>query len=137
MAQFKKGISGNKNGRPKGTSKDSVFREMFEKNSQAICEKIIEKALEGDPTSLKMCLDRILPTYKPVEPVLDLAEITGSLSEKSEKLMSLFLQGSIPSSAVPEAIALFKKHDELVEDEAANAVFGLTPFSEIAKLTSK
>jgi hypothetical protein len=64
--QFKKGVSGNPSGRPKGSVNKytALARGVLGEHSQAIVEVIIDKALKGDVNCLKMCLDRIIPTTK-------------------------------------------------------------------------
>jgi predicted ThiF/HesA family dinucleotide-utilizing enzyme len=64
-----KGKSLNPNGRPKGSVNKytALSRELMSTKGPEIVEKVIEMALEGDRTCLKMCMDRILPTTKAVE----------------------------------------------------------------------
>jgi hypothetical protein len=66
---LKKGVSLNPNGRPKGSVNKytALSRELMSTKGPEIVEKVIEMALEGDRTCLKMCMDRILPTTKAVE----------------------------------------------------------------------
>jgi hypothetical protein len=51
-------------GRPKGLVNETVqmARRMFSENAREIVQVIIDKAKQGDPTAMKLCLDRILPT---------------------------------------------------------------------------
>ena len=68
---MKKGmVSLNPAGRPKGTVNKytALARELMSDKSPEIVEKVISKALEGDVHCLKMCLDRILPVHKAVDP---------------------------------------------------------------------
>ena len=68
---MKKGIiSLNPAGRPKGSVNryTALARELMSDKSPEIVEKVISKALEGDVHCLKMCLDRILPVHKAVDP---------------------------------------------------------------------
>lgn len=73
---FKKGLSGNPGGRPKGSKNsltilkeavlaksEDVILEHFPKIVTAVCQK----AMEGDMTAAKLIMDRILPTKKAVE----------------------------------------------------------------------
>ena len=66
---LKKGFCLNPSGRPKGSVNKytALSRELMSTKGPEIVEKVIEMALEGDRTCLKMCMDRILPTTKAVE----------------------------------------------------------------------
>ena len=68
---MKKGmVSLNPAGRPKGSVNKytALARGLMSDKSPEIVEKVISKALEGDVHCLKMCLDRILPVHKAVDP---------------------------------------------------------------------
>ena len=67
--KLKKGVCLNPSGRPKGSVNKytALSRELMSTKGPEIVEKVIEMALEGDRTCLKMCMDRILPTTKAVE----------------------------------------------------------------------
>ena len=59
----------NPNGRPKGSMNKftALSRELMSTKGPEIVQKVVDLALEGDRTCLKMCMDRILPTTKAVE----------------------------------------------------------------------
>ena len=59
----------NPNGRPKGSVNKytALRRELMSSRGPEIVQKVIDLALEGDRTCLKMCMDRIIPTTKAVE----------------------------------------------------------------------
>lgn len=59
----------NPNGRPKGSVNKytALSRELMSNRGPEIVQKVIDLALEGDRTCLKMCMDRIIPTTKSVE----------------------------------------------------------------------
>ena len=57
-------------GRPKGSVNKytALARELMSNKSPEIVEKVIEKAMDGDVHCLKMCMDRILPVQKAIDP---------------------------------------------------------------------
>ena len=65
-----KGVVLNPNGRPKGSLNKYTLlsREMMTQKGPEIVNKIMEMAMDGDVHCLKMCIDRILPVHKAVDP---------------------------------------------------------------------
>ena len=64
--RFRKGKSGNPQGKPKGARhKASMMAEMlFEEEIQAVCHQVINQAKEGNLQAAKIILDRLLPPKK-------------------------------------------------------------------------
>ena len=60
---FKPGQSGNPAGRPRGArNKTTIAAELLlEGEAESLTRMAIEKALEGDPFALRLCLERIIP----------------------------------------------------------------------------
>jgi len=67
---FKKGEIQNPGGRKKGSlGKNTLLaREMMGERGPAVVQKVIDMAMEGDVHCLKMCIDRILPVHKAIDP---------------------------------------------------------------------
>lgn len=68
-----KGVSGNPNGRPKGSkSKVTLIKQAIESDlteqlsydASAILQKTIQLAKEGDTTCIKILMDRLLPALR-------------------------------------------------------------------------
>ena len=64
--RFAKGSSGNRTGRPKGSrNKATVLAEqLLDGEAEEITRACIERAKEGDPTALKLVMERLLPRRK-------------------------------------------------------------------------
>lgn len=60
----------NPTGRPKGSENKYTMlaREVMSAKAPEIVNKVIEKAMDGDVHCLKMCMDRILPVHKAIDP---------------------------------------------------------------------
>ena len=76
-SRFKKGQSGNPQGKPKGSrNKSSLVAEaLLEGSLEKICRKIEEEAVNGNMQAAKMILERFLPPRKDRLIRIDLPEI--------------------------------------------------------------
>lgn len=62
MALYKKGQSGNPNGRPRGSQDRRVqYRQMLEPHVPTVLNKLVELANGGDLTAIKIFMDRVVP----------------------------------------------------------------------------
>jgi hypothetical protein len=59
---FEPGKSGNPKGRPKGSRNQATLlaEALLDGEAEAITRKLVDKALEGDTTALRLCLDRLV-----------------------------------------------------------------------------
>lgn len=57
-------------GRPKGSVNQytALARELMTEKGPDIVNKIVDMAMDGDVHCLKMCIDRILPVHKAIDP---------------------------------------------------------------------
>src|SRR5215467_16106204 len=77
MAKFRKGQSGNPNGKPKGCRNATtiLFDELLKSNATELIEKVIEMAKDGDGPALRLCIERLAPARKDRPVWFDLPEM--------------------------------------------------------------
>ena len=101
---FQSGVSGNKNGRPKGTgARQQLYNALVAPHKDALINKAMELALGGNEAMLRLFLERMLPAKPKDEPItFDLPDLD-SLSAESLLPLSLnVLKAASIGTATPE-----------------------------------
>jgi len=80
--QFKPGQTGNPSGRPRGARNRVTLavESLLDGQAEQLTQTAIDKALAGDSTAMKICMDRIAPLRKGRPVPLDIPEITDARS---------------------------------------------------------
>ncbi len=109
---FVKGESGNPAGRPIGSRnrKALIIEGLLEGDAEGITQRAIELALRGDPTALRLCLERIYPRGRdrPVPFPLPPIEKAADLVVAANRICSGIGTGEISPN---EALALLRVVD--------------------------
>jgi len=114
--KFKPGESGNPNGRPVGSKdKRTQYRELFEPHADGLIEKVIEMALAGDTTCLKMCIDRLVSPFRAKDTTVTLDDIEGSLTEKGEKIIMSMGNGELSPSDASSMLTALAAQARIIE----------------------
>jgi len=117
--RFKPGVSGNPSGKPKGIRHRSTMAAMalLSGEAQALTRVCIDKALEGDLTALKLCLDRIIPPSKDHPIDITLPKI-GSISDMplfTESLINAVTSGEIGASEGEKLCKIVTAHTQAIQ----------------------
>jgi hypothetical protein len=90
--KFQPGESGNPAGRPPGArnKKTIAMEEMLAEQAEAAVKKILRMAEEGDPTAMRLCMERLNPTGANRPLALELPPVKGA--DDAEAAVRLVLQ---------------------------------------------
>ena len=117
MAKFKPGQSGNPDGRPKGVpDRRTVYREALADRAPEIITTLIEKALDGDSTALRLCADRIVPTLKATDASINIT-LSGSLAEQGRQVLEGLGDGTLSPNEASTAMGILQTQSKLVESD--------------------
>jgi Family of unknown function (DUF5681) len=117
--QFGPGQSGNPAGRPKGSrNKTTVALEkILDGDAESILRKAIEMAQDGDPTVMRLCLDRVLPPRKdrPITFALPPITTTDDLPLATGAIVAAVAAGELTPSEAAEISKTLDVHVRAIE----------------------
>src|SRR4051812_43087780 len=110
---FKKGQSGNPNGRERG-SKNRVtmaVEALLGGEAEALSRKAIELALAGDTTALRLCLERIAPPRKGRPITLPIGDVTSlnDLSTVQASVVAALAHGELTPEEASDVASVIEK----------------------------
>ena len=112
-------------GKPKGSRHRATqaVSALLEGQQEALTQKAIDKALEGDVTALRLCLDRIAPPRKDSPVMFDLPRIetSGDAAVAAGSILTAVSDGDVtPQEAVSimAVVEQFRRTLETTEIEA-------------------
>jgi uncharacterized protein DUF5681 len=94
--KYKRGQSGNPAGRPKGiTDKRTALRELLEPHAAELVQVAVQRALDGDSTALKLCLDRLMAPLRARGASISLGHLGESMEEMGRAVMARLASGEL------------------------------------------
>lgn len=117
--RFQKGQSGNPKGKPKGTRNRATLavEALLDGQAEDLTQIAIDKALAGDMTALRLCLDRICPPRKdrPVSVELPKIEEAADSVSALSAILAAVVAGDITPGEGQTLATLIETHRRTLE----------------------
>ena len=130
---FEKGRSGNPGGRRQGSRNKATLAAaaLLEGEFEALTRKAVEMALAGDPTAMRLCMERVLPPCRERTVKFRLPPIEGTLTGETCGPSSRDVSQAM--NAVTSALA----HGEITPGEAETIAGVVDTFVRAIETTKK
>ena len=102
-------------GRTPGRSKVAELREKLAQDVDAVIRIVREQALAGDPQAIRILLDRVLHSLRPVELPTPLNLPEGNLAHQAHAVVQAVANGDIAPSQAAQIIAALGGVAKIIE----------------------
>ena len=100
-------------GRPKGAK--GKKRQMLESHSDEILKTLIDLAVEGDPTALRLCVDRLLPRLRAEAAPINVEAASSKIVDIGRSIVDAALSGRISSDSARDILSALSDVAKLKE----------------------
>lgn len=113
---------GNKmgKGRPRGSrNQRTVFSEMMDSHGEALIKQCQVQALKGDPTALRLCMERLLPPCKPSNNrfLLPTVKTASDVGLALQSVLQEVARGRLSGQEGEAIAAILENHRRAIETE--------------------
>ncbi len=112
---FKKGVSGNPRGKPKGRTLSSKLRQAVDANFDEILQVVIDLAKSGDPQALSLVFSRTCPPIKAVQEPIKIGLTGDTLTAKAEGILDAVSNGNLSVNDGKELLNSLAAVSKIVE----------------------
>lgn len=111
---FVKGTSGNPAGKKKGTlNKRTELAKLLDPHAASLIQKLIELALAGDVTALRICVERLIPRARRESMGI---EFTDDEEKMKIDVFKAILDGRLGIDEAEKLLTLFRNHSLVKPD---------------------
>ena len=112
--RFGKGKSGNPGGRPRGArnAMSLLAESLLDGEAEAIMRTVIERAKQGDPAALRLCVERLLPVKRERVVTIDLPPINCPADAKRAmaSVIAAVARGDLSASEASQFSAMIETY---------------------------
>lgn len=113
---FEKGQSGNPSGRPPGVGQVNELRCLLMSRSEEVVTALIDKAVQGDVSAMKLIIDRLIPVLRSIDTPVSLPRAdSGDLTDQSQIIVSHLLNGGLPADIGARLMQSLVLHQTMTE----------------------
>ena len=110
------GHSGNPAGKPRGAKdKRTALRELLQPHSEKLIGKVVELALIGDTTALRICIDRLIAPIRSKDTPVSIGKLDGSSSEKGLTVINALADGCITPDEAATIMQVISAQTRIVQ----------------------
>lgn len=114
--KYRKGQSGNLQGRPKGIQDKRVaLRALLEPHTPKLIDTVVRKALKGDMRAARILLDRIMPPLKTRDEPVEIGTLAGSVTDQARAVIEAVGSGRITPDQAASLMAAVSAQARIIE----------------------
>ena len=110
---FQKGKSGNPRGKKPGTKNKTL--QLFRSSDEQLQRKVLEMALSGDLSAMKIVADRLWPRLRAEAALISIDSKSDDLAEQGRRVIDAALHGKITVDVGRDLLAAFFAQAKIVE----------------------
>ena len=111
---FKPGQSGNPAGRKPGSKNKLRFPKLQEAGPE-IVQKAIDEALKGDPSALRLCIERLIPRLRPQAALINVEAASSKIADIGRLIVDAALSGKVSPDAARDILSALSDVAKLKE----------------------
>ena len=110
---FKSGQSGNPSGRKPGSKNKKL--ELLRSSDERLQKKVLDMAMQGDPTALKIVADRLWPRLRAQAATVSIDVASDDIAEQGRQIIDSALSGNITVDVLKDLLTALYAQAKLIE----------------------
>jgi hypothetical protein len=103
--RFRPGVSGNRNGKPRGCGWAPDLRRALRADAAAVMHQLAQRAKDGDLKAAELLLARVLPPMRPGDDAVHVCAAGDTLAQQAAAVMQQATAGKISPGTAADLLA--------------------------------